>query len=95
MATLNNDYICPICGFVLDFKPWSDNSPSEEICPSCGMQFGYDDAAGGNKEKRLEIYKSWRKKWIKEGMKWWSEGQSHPENWNPNEQLKNIPEEFQ
>jgi len=51
---------CPVCGYVLQFIPWDGLSASDEICPSCGIQFGYDDAAGGNVQAREEIYKRWR-----------------------------------
>ena len=36
---------CPACGFEgLDEEPWVGDSPSDDICPCCGMQFGYYDA---------------------------------------------------
>jgi hypothetical protein len=31
------------CG--LGFLPWHDDSASDEICPCCYIQFGYDDAS--------------------------------------------------
>lgn len=35
---------CPACGFSgLVSEPWDDVSPSDEICPCCGIQFGLDD----------------------------------------------------
>src|SRR3712207_8831748 len=45
-------------------------SPSDEICPSCGIQFGYDDAAGGHIVKRHAIYREWRTQWIICGKEW-------------------------
>jgi hypothetical protein len=86
---------CLVCGYDLGIAPWEDSEPSHEICPSCGIHFGYDDMAGGKKEMRLYIYLGWRGKWKADDMKWWSKGQPQPENWNPKEQLKNIPEQFQ
>jgi hypothetical protein len=52
--------ICLACGYDdLDGLPWSeDGSPSEAICPSCGIQFGYDDAAGGDARARASIHAS-------------------------------------
>lgn len=93
----NTKKICPACGFELDYYPWVEESPSDEICPSCGIQFGYTDFAGGDVEKRRQLYENWRKEWIQNGMKWWSIDnplRQPPLNWNPHKQLKNIPKEF-
>lgn len=86
-------HYCPACGFYLDFMPWENLLPSDEICPCCGIQFGYDDAAGGDINKRSLIYKEWKKRWINEGMLWKSKGMEQPESWDPIEQLKNLPQE--
>lgn len=79
------------------------------ICPACGIHYGYDDEGAGNvipdeltysgwkfgDENHIKIIQFWRKKWIDEGMKWWSLDENKiPYEWNPNEQLKNVPEEF-
>lgn len=84
--------ICPACGFPsLDEAPWSlDGGGSEEICPSCGIQFGYDDFCGGDAEQRKRFYEDWRLRWVAEGMPWSSLGVSSPNGWNPAEQLKNV-----
>lgn len=63
---------CPACNSKLDFKPWSENSPSYEICPYCGIQFGYDDYLP---EKRNLIYKIWNEFWIKNNKKFLSNEQ--------------------
>lgn len=81
---------CPVCGYELSFAPWEGNSSSDEICPSCGIQYGYDDAAGGDVNKRNLIYKEWKNRWIKEGMVWKSIGIEPPNNWNLVQQLKNL-----
>ena len=52
---------CPVCDVDLDFTPWSGESASDEICPSCGIQFGYNDA---NPHSRKQVYHEWRKAWI-------------------------------
>jgi hypothetical protein len=40
--------------------PWSEESGgSFEICPSCGIQFGYTDFAGGDIERRKQIWEAW------------------------------------
>ncbi len=33
--------ICPVCRYFLPFKPWIDRVPAHEMCPQCGIQFGY------------------------------------------------------
>lgn len=85
MSNTNNE--CPICGYDLGFPAWNRDSSSDEICPSCGIQFGYDDVRDG--EFREGQYFGWRKKWIQDGCKWHS-SQPKPENWDPETQLKNI-----
>jgi hypothetical protein len=82
---------CPVCGFDLGFEPWINGFGSLEICPSCGIQFGYDDIAGNDLRKRIDIYVMWREKWLSTGPKWWSKN-PQPEDWNPMEQLKNVPQ---
>jgi hypothetical protein len=85
-----DEFLCPVCGLLLDFKPWDGESPSDEICPSCGIQFGYDDAAGGNMEMRNRCHARWREKWISSGMVWHSKGTRRPDNWDPKSQLTNL-----
>ena len=85
MDPINETPVCPVCGFPLDRPAWDALSgPSEEICPSCGIQFGYSDAAGGDPVRRQEIYKSWRRKWVEGGMKWHFAGiEEPPAGWDP------------
>ena len=52
---------CPVCELQLDFKPWRGESASDEICPKCGIQFGYQDV--GPKD-RWEYYREWREYWL-------------------------------
>jgi hypothetical protein len=65
---------CPICNCELSFMPWEGDAGSQEICPCCGIQFGYEDAAGGDKSLRHKIYEKWNAEWIKNGS---------PKHWNP------------
>jgi Zn ribbon nucleic-acid-binding protein len=55
---------CPVCSHLLNFQTWNDNRPSDEICPSCGIQFGYDDARA---DLRSAVYQAWRKAWLANG----------------------------
>jgi hypothetical protein len=82
--------LCPACGFDLGFPPWQGESPSDEICPCCGIQFGYSDAAGGDIAKRTALYRQWRERWKKSGMKWAHPSDPPPDNWNPEEQLASL-----
>jgi len=81
---------CPVCGFSLGFLPWDGDSSSDEICPSCGIQFGYDDANPAGPQGRVAIYAEWRQRWIEDGTPWSSMGQPRPSNWDPTEQLKKL-----
>ena len=85
---------CPVCGFQLFATSWVNNLASDEICPCCGTQFGYDDIirSSGDFLKTKQLYDELRAKWIASGMKWWSQNslRPKPEKWNPQEQLKNI-----
>lgn len=87
---------CPVCGYDLEFEAWEENKyPSDEICPSCGIQFGYHDIVrnSGDEEKIITRYKELRDAWIENGMKWHSTNDPfdpEPHGWNAKEQLKNI-----
>jgi hypothetical protein len=75
---IERTWACPVCDYLLDFPPWFSDSPSYGICPSCGIQFGYDDEAGGDRAQRAQIYQEWRRLWIAKGKEWlwrnWSAG---------------------
>jgi hypothetical protein len=78
-------YICPICGYPgLKEPAWGNDgkSPTFEICPCCGCEFGYEDA-------RPEGAKEFRKRWIATGGKW-HDPTLKPKNWDMKQQLKNI-----
>ena len=90
MDAMNMTKLCPACGYELDQPAWIGLNPSDEICPSCGIQYGYDDAAGGNLQLRQQIYNRWREEWIMQGMPWSSVGIPTPPNWNPHEQVQRI-----
>jgi hypothetical protein len=81
--------LCPVCGCALDFSPWTETWPSDEMCPCCGIQFGNDDAAGGYLV-RSTIYDHWRERWIRAGMAWNSKGIQMPEGWDPLAQLERL-----
>lgn len=84
----SNGPLCPVCGFELWFEAWKGELPSDEICPSCGIQFGYYDATPEGAEGRKAIYTEWRNRWIDEGFPWNGVSQEPPEGWDPIEQLR-------
>jgi hypothetical protein len=91
MDSMSKGSLCPVCGYTLDAPAWQGDLPSDEICPSCGIQFGYGDAVFGNPVRRQEIYRAWRKKWIEGGMKWHFAGiEEPPEGWDPVKQLQRV-----
>lgn len=63
-------YPCPVCDFPQQIKPWAgDIGGSQEICQSCGIQYGYTDNAGGDVVRRKLLHQAWRKAWIENGRK--------------------------
>jgi hypothetical protein len=69
--------ICPVCGYPLQWPPIDFH-----ICPSCGTEFGYDDAGQSHEELRAQ--------WLEGGARWWSTSTPRPANWNPYFQLGNL-----
>jgi len=91
----NNGYACPVCGYLgFDEPPWSDNgSPSYDICPSCGVEFGYGDFRQDEAERRKR-WRDLRQEWISRGMQWSSPVEPQPSDWNPVKQLQSIGTEI-
>jgi len=81
------DHTCPVCGYVGLYEPprsLETGAGSDEICPSCGFQFGFDD------DDRGISYEQWRQKWRDSGMRWFSTGRKPPDGWDPSEQLARV-----
>jgi len=75
-------HTCPVCGFAELAEPPYDSAgcASFEICPSCGTEFGYDDAKTSHEELRT--------RWLSAGGHWSSQTMAAPPAWNAKEQLK-------
>lgn len=76
---------CPVCGFpALEEPAWDPEtgSPSFNICPCCGCEFGYDDATPQARER-------YRQQWIDRGAPWFKP-ELRPVNWDLEEQLCGI-----
>lgn len=87
MSQIAGKYPCPSCGYYLNEQPWDGESPSDSICPSCGIQFGLDDVPSESGVPRNQSYVVWRTKWMQAGMPWFSASRPAPANWNPAQQL--------
>jgi hypothetical protein len=69
-------YTCPVCGY-----DRLRRSPDDDlICPSCGTQFGYTDAARSHAELR--------RVWIAGGKRWFSTATPPPPGWNATMQVE-------
>lgn len=78
--------ICPVCGFSELLEPPYDNeggSPSYEICPCCGFEYGFHDMSEGIS------FEQYRDNWIKSGGSW-KDNSKRPSEWSLSEQLLNI-----
>ena len=75
---------CKVCGYKLNYLPWGEDgkTPCFDICPCCGVEFGYEDYT----ENSLKEY---RAKWISDGAHWF-DPKLRPQNWSLQEQLSNI-----
>ena len=80
--------ICRVCGYKLDFMIWGEDgkTPSYEICPCCGVEFGNEDYS------KLSVY-DYRKNWIESGCIWF-DSHKKPLNWSYTTQANNIPSSY-
>ena len=80
-----NRFTCIVCGFDdLKHEPHSEhNVASDEICPSCGYHFGYDD------DLKNIPYETWRRDWLQQGAHWFSPNlDRRPIGWSGLHQLE-------
>ncbi len=72
---------CPVCGYDgLNEPAYTDGEASFDICPCCGVQFGYGDASIKHDVLRA--------RWIDNGMRWSSDSPGPPPDWDPIAQLR-------
>lgn len=83
-----NKLICRVCGKIQDDPPWGEdgNCPTYNICDCCGTEFGYGDCT-------LEAVKASRKRWLETGARW-KYPEEKPTNWSLENQIKNIPNQY-
>ncbi len=93
MAMSADSFVCPVCGYDRLYEPpWSNDVGSDEICPCCGIHFGYDDMAGGDAARREARHRELRTRWIDGGCLWFSRTRRAPEQWDPCAQLSIFEE---
>ena len=82
MPTKKQGYGCPVCGYDHLPRPAYDDggAASFQICPCCGVQFGYQDTNFP--------HAGLRRIWLAEGGGWFREVTPPPANWNALEQLR-------
>lgn len=81
------EYICRVCGKVYDTPTWNDEFDATfDICNCCSVEFGIQDT---DYDGVIEF----RKDWINNGAKWFVP-KMKPNNWDLEEQLKNIPKKW-
>lgn len=75
---------CFVCGLPQGTPPWGDDgkTPTFDICPCCGSEFGYEDATDTG------VFRS-RKRWSERGYAW-EDPKSRPEGWDVRIQLQNA-----
>jgi hypothetical protein len=83
---------CLACGFdgIAIAELWDGDVASDEICPCCGLHYGYDDAGHGRGDPASEFYDGWRAKWASDGHPWFSTATHPPDGWSASEQVARL-----
>jgi hypothetical protein len=76
---------CRVCGLVQREPPWGldGQSPSFNICPCCGVEFGYEDSDPS-------ALASYRSSWLANGATWFRP-KERPAGWSLDDQLAEVP----
>jgi hypothetical protein len=82
-------YMCPACGYpgLLEPPHAENGAASDEICPACGIHFGYEDEIGCDENARASYYRGWGGKWHVDGARWWS-SRASPADWDGEAQFQ-------
>ena len=80
--------VCRICGFDLEYPIWGEKGdcPTHDICPCCGVEFGYEDS-------QYNAILKFRKEWMDKGAQWFRT-KMKPKDWDIQKQFRNIPNEY-
>ncbi|HVH33324.1 MAG TPA: hypothetical protein VM847_04340 [Tahibacter sp.] len=79
---------CRVCGRIYEEPPWGADGKTAifEICPCCGVEFGYEDSLP-------ESVRRYRAIWLAGGANWF-EPKLRPENWSLETQLAQVAPQF-
>ena len=79
---------CRICGYRYDEPVWGvdGRSPEHDLCICCGVEIGYQDATPTGAAR-------FRERWLAQGAPW-HHSERRPPDWNLEDQLGHVPEEF-
>ena len=79
---------CRVCGLLQLDQPWGESGkdPTFFICKCCGTEFGIEDCLPKGARRA-------REEWLAKGAPWFKP-HLKPDDWDLEEQLKHIPEEF-
>ena len=85
---MQNKNICRVCGFDLGYPIWGEdnNSPTYDICPCCGVEFGYGDCL-------KKAIMNFRANWLSKGGEF-EDKKFMPKDWDLTKQLNQIPPEW-
>ena len=80
---------CRVCGFRSATPPWGSDGrqPSFEICPSCGVEWGYEDGSP-------ESARRYRAQWLADGAPW-ADDEWPRDGLTTDERLANVPTGFE
>jgi hypothetical protein len=81
---LNSEPYCRVCGYEPVDPPWGGDgrSPGFEMCPSCGVEWGYQDAT-------VKGALRYRLAWVQSGAAWFDPGVPH-DNLSVEARLRNV-----
>lgn len=88
MSPSDENLRCRVCGLLQDAPPWGESGldSTQAICDCCGTEFGYEDITA-------EAARAARRRWIASGAKWFTP-RFRPQDWDLEEQLKQVPSAF-
>lgn len=63
---VKDPHLCRVCGYYSEEPPWglTGDEPTFDICPCCGVEWGYEDAT----QLAIERY---RNAWLASGAQWY------------------------
>jgi hypothetical protein len=79
---------CRVCGYEPKNRPWGGDgrSPTYEICPCCGVEYGYEDAT------RVAVLR-YREAWLEAGADWSDEATAQ-DGLSTEDRLSRVPVDF-